>query len=134
MTSRSAALVLLLLCACGRDYLTLDPTTEAQAAAIRWTHRAAEVKGVRIDAVIFADPKKVDNVPDNAGAWTVCGEYVIGWNEVWLEEPGALALIPAYAAHEVCHIYYKDNLPCRPPYDVEEVRATECGRELLSRM
>ena len=131
-------LSVLQLVGCGVDRLTTqDPATEAQAEAIKWSYRAAEVKGIKLDAVVFDDPVNCgkDCV---AGAWAVCGQHAVGWNKNWLEEPGAMRYIKGFAAHEVCHVYYKDNLPCTLLSMVDreamEQRAGECGEELMGRM
>jgi hypothetical protein len=88
-------------------------------------HKYAGIKGVRVDAVRFSD-----EFPYHG--WAACNEYVVAFNRSALEEAWVYPYIPAIAAHEVCHIYYKDNLPCgtRASVNVEE-RAEACAREML---
>lgn len=104
-------------------------STPAQALAIESAHRFAGMRGVRLDAVIITVPP----TPTYA-AWAVCDQHVIGFNVDYIDKDWVYQYIPAYAAHEVCHIYYKDNLPCgqRPQIDIE-ARAEACAQELIGR-
>lgn len=117
----------LALSKCG-GYAPTQATTETpnQQYALEQAHYYAKVKGIRLDVVYFSDeyPK--------FWAWSVCSEYAIAFNRSNLERQEAYQFIPAIAAHEVCHIHYKDNLPCgqRPQIDVE-ARAEACAREML---
>lgn len=92
------------------------------------SHFYAALRGVRLDAVIFTNKLPAANYM----AWSVCSQYVIGVNARELERPDVYQYIPAFAAHEVCHIYYKDNLPCeqRRTVDIEK-RADECSNDLV---
>jgi len=88
----------------------------------------AEKKGVMVDAVIFQDP----TWKPTPAAWAVCGARVVGFNKTHIETDWVYAFIPAYAAHEVCHIHYKHNLPCGRTEPVAAERDAEaCARELL---
>ena len=117
----------LLTVACHAPVTDMDPVTENQVIAAEAARSLAAKKGVRLDAVLFAKQPTADHTGWSAG-WAVCGEYAIGFDKDYIEK-----LVPvdirSIAAHEVCHIYYKDNLPCKPPYD--EARASACGRELM---
>ena len=105
------------------------PATQAQVLAHESAYHFAEMRGVRLDAVIFTEPP----TPSYA-AWSLCDQHAIGFNKDYIEKDWVYKFIPALAAHEVCHIHYKDNLPCgqRATIDVE-ARAEECARELIGR-
>jgi hypothetical protein len=117
----------LLAAGCG-SYAPTQATTETpnQQYALEQAHYYAKVKGIRLDAVRFSDQYP------NYLAWAECNEHVIAFNRSRLEEAWIREFIPAIAAHEVCHIFYKDNLPCGqyPKVDVE-ARAEACGKEML---
>jgi hypothetical protein len=117
---------------CGADPVTRTPTPEtaAQVRAIEQVFFFAEKKGVRVDAVVFQDPDPTRKpIP---AAWAVCGARVVGFNKTYIEIDWVYAYIPAYAAHEVCHIHYKHNLPCGRTEPVAAEREAEtCARELL---
>ena len=117
----------LLMAACGRSVTDETPLTEAQVKAHEASFYWAGVKGVRLDAVIFA-PGPITR-QGRAAAWAVCDNYAIGWNEEYIET--AQMDFDCTAAHEVCHIYYKDNLPCKKSYD--ESRAARCASALVGR-
>ena len=125
---RATALIgALLAVRCGGIAPTQATTeTTNQQYALEQAHYYAKVKGIRLDAVRFSD-----QYPDYL-AWAECSEHVIAFNRSHLEEAWIYDFIPAIAAHEVCHIHYKDNLPCgqRPQVDIE-ARAEACAREML---
>lgn len=116
---------------CMADPVTRTPTPEtaAQALAIEMVFHYAEKKGVKVDGVIFEDPYW----KPTPAAWSVCGERVVGFNKTYIEIDWVYAYIPAFAAHEVCHIYYKHNLPCGREIDAVKAErlAETCARELM---
>lgn len=126
---KRAVLALAVCVGCSGSLTTPDPATEAQALAIERSHYYAQLKGARLDAVIFGPGHALPS-GQWAAAWVECGEYVIGWNEKWIEEPDASSYVDFIAAHEVCHIYYRDNFSCRKGRDYDEERADDCARAM----
>jgi hypothetical protein len=128
-------LLILAMCGCGAPRVTSEtPVTESQVRAYEASFYWAKQKGIRLDAVVFA-PGFVtgtsgNETPGKATAWALCDHYAIGWNEEHIEIPGYVDF-DCGAAHESCHIYYKDNLPCKKKYD--EARARACAEELVGR-
>ena len=120
-------LLLLLAEACGAPRITDEmPITESQVKAYEASYYWAKAKGVRLDAVVFA-PGGISQSGGRALAWALCDQHAIGWNESYIESNDVN--FDCTAAHEVCHIYYKDNLQCKPPYD--EARAQQCAVALV---
>lgn len=108
---------------------TPTPETAAQVLAVETVSQYAAKKGVRVDGVIFEDP----TWRPTPAAWSVCGERVVGFNKTYIETDWVYAYIPTFAAHEVCHIYYKHNLPCGREMDAVKAErlAETCARELM---
>lgn len=127
---RLASAISLLTVGCGMQSPTVSdsvPSTPAQVLAIESAHRFADMRGVRLDAVIITAPP----APKYA-AWSVCDQHVIGFNAEYIEKDWVYAFLPGMAAHEVCHIYLKHNLPCGKAEPVQaELDAEACARELL---
>lgn len=128
-SAKRAVLALAVCVGCSGSLTTPDTTTQAQALAIERSHYYAQLKGVRLDAVVFAQGHVLPGGRP-AAAWCVCGEYAIGWNVKWIEEPDASSHVDFVAAHEVCHIYYRDNFGCRKGYHYDEERADNCARAM----
>lgn len=106
------------------------PSTPAQVLAIESAHRFADMRGVRLDAVIITTPPTAQYA-----SWAVCDQHVVGFNVDYIEKNWVYEYIPAMAAHEVCHIYLKHNLPCgRAEPVTAELDAEACARELGGRL
>jgi hypothetical protein len=132
--------LLLLLLGCGHSVFTDDEgTTPQEAQAIYWVKHWAAVK--KVDVVVhFTDtPQVIFMWPDwctnhgkpvgctaNAAAWTSCNSKEITWWRPYLQQLDE-STIRSYAAHEVCHAFYKD---CGAKATIE-ARAELCALELI---
>ncbi len=137
----SIAALAILLSGCGllgQSPTEADPATPAQARAIEYCHKFADILHVELKAVVFVDDTRVveyDGKPQydangvvlTACCWAVVNNHTIVWWKPYVERDYVWDLIPAYAAHEVCHLYYKD----RADSASIEQRADACARDLL---
>lgn len=113
------------------------PSTPAQERASSYTRLFADRMNVRVDGVAFSDDPPTVKVKDRgevpAAAWVKCGTHVVSWNGPYIEQPDTWEHIPAYAAHEVCHLKFGDPQRCGKddPVMVER-RASECATAALA--
>jgi hypothetical protein len=123
-------LLVIAMVGCGGGGITSSSPvrTAAQEEAISSSYRYASIKGLHLDDVVITN----DLPNDNYAAWAVCGKPVIAFNAEYIERPEAFNRIHQMAAHEVCHIYYKDNMPCGRDLDSAKVekRAEACAAEM----
>ena len=117
-------------CSGGVDGITSpsQAKTAAQIEATTASLRYAAIKGVALEGIVFT----TDLPTDNYAAWAVCGKPVIAFNAEYIERPEAFNRIHMMAAHEVCHIFYMDNMPCGRDLDFNKVekRAEACAAEM----
>ncbi len=133
------AALAILLSGCGIPTPTeVDPATPAQARAIEYCHQFADRLHVELKAVVFVDDTQVvmyhgkpqfdeNGVVITACCWANSDNHTIVWWKPYIERDYVWDLIPRYAAHEVCHLYYKD----RDDSAAIEKRANDCAEELL---
>ncbi len=122
----------LLVCAVGCSQLPTqaDPITPAQERAIEYCHKYAGIKHVELRAVVFSEttfPVVIDGLAYEAAAWADVGSHSIIFWAPYLERDYVWDKIPALAAHETCHLYYRDS---KENQEIE-VRAEACARELI---
>lgn len=122
-------LLTLTLCSCSVTGPT-GPVTERQAWITEKVKQFSNIAGVTIGTVAFAPPPtRRDGLV--AAGWVECpktGSRNTIWFNVDYLESGPEDYLVAVAAHEVCHIYYRENeWPCV----ADERRASVCGDGLM---
>lgn len=130
-TTIAALLCTLALTGCAKLPTEVDPTTPAQERTIEYCRMYADKIHTHLRAVIFSKdtfPVTVDGkFLGEAASWALAdSDTIVFWAE-YVERPSTWDLIPAYAAHEVCHLYYND----KDESGAVEARAEACARELM---
>lgn len=121
---KAILLPIVILSSCGYGNVTSPtPATQAQQEAHDYSYKFASIKKVRLDAVQFLPH-------ETYAAWTPCGQHIVVFNIHYIERRPEL--VKSLAAHEVCHLFYEDQMHCGSSSVGVEERAEACAAEMYN--